>query len=75
MRKDSAGFFYFVDRIGDTFRWKGENVSTSEVAEIIAACPGVVDSIVYGVADPCNRRPGGDGGDRGLQRGVRRRRI
>jgi fatty-acyl-CoA synthase len=52
MRKDSAGFFYFVDRIGDTFRWKGENVSTSEVAEIISAFAGVVDSIVYGVAIP-----------------------
>lgn len=52
MRKDGAGFFYFVDRVGDTFRWKGENVSTSEVAEIIATCLGVVESIAYGVAIP-----------------------
>ena len=52
MRQDSAGFFYFVDRIGDTFRWKGENVSTSEVAETLSTCPGVIEAIVYGVAVP-----------------------
>ena len=40
MRKDERGYFYFVDRIGDTFRWKGENVSTSEVAEAINTLPG-----------------------------------
>src|SRR5262249_59308320 len=52
MRKDAAGFFYFVDRLGDTFRWKGENVSTSEVAEAITSFPGVADATVYGVAVP-----------------------
>jgi fatty-acyl-CoA synthase len=52
MRKDEQGYFYFVDRIGDTFRWKGENVSTSEVAEAIAAFPGIADVSVYGVAIP-----------------------
>jgi fatty-acyl-CoA synthase len=52
MRKDAQGYFYFADRIGDTFRWKGENVSTSEVAETIARCPGVLDATVYGVAVP-----------------------
>ncbi|WP_158928012.1 long-chain-acyl-CoA synthetase [Acidisphaera sp. S103] len=52
MRKDKAGYYYFVDRIGDTFRWKGENVSTAEVASVVAACKGVIDSVVYGVAIP-----------------------
>ena len=52
MRKDEQGFFYFVDRIGDTFRWKGENVSTSEVAEAICAFPGIEQANVYGVAIP-----------------------
>jgi len=49
MRKDSEGFFYFVDRIGDTFRWKGENVATSEVAETMTTFPGVREANVYGV--------------------------
>lgn len=49
MRQDARGFYYFVDRIGDTFRWKGENVATSEVAHILCACPGVADATVYGV--------------------------
>ena len=52
MRKDAKGFFYFVDRIGDTFRWKGENVSTAEVTDVVRACPGVIDADVYGVAVP-----------------------
>jgi fatty-acyl-CoA synthase len=52
MRKDEKGFFYFVDRIGDTFRWKGENVATSEVSEAICAFPGIKHANVYGVAIP-----------------------
>jgi fatty-acyl-CoA synthase len=52
MRKDAGGFYYFVDRIGDTFRWKGENVSTSEVAAAIAAFPGIAEASVYGVNVP-----------------------
>ena len=50
MKSDSDGYFYFVDRIGDTFRWKGENVSTNEVAERLQAAPGVKEANVYGVA-------------------------
>jgi fatty-acyl-CoA synthase len=49
MRQDRRGYFYFVDRVGDTFRWKGENVSTSEVAEAINSFPGITDANVYGV--------------------------
>jgi fatty-acyl-CoA synthase len=52
MRKDEQGFYYFVDRVGDTFRWKGENVSTSEVTAAITAFPGVTDAAVFGVAVP-----------------------
>jgi len=59
MRKDAGGFFYFVDRIGDTFRWKGENVATAEVAEAIAAFPGVIEATVYGVAVPATEGAAG----------------
>ncbi len=52
MRRDAEGFYYFVDRVGDTFRWKGENVATSEVAAAIAASPRVIEAVVYGVAVP-----------------------
>jgi len=49
MRLDEQGFFHFVDRVGDTFRWKGENVSTSEVNDAIRECGGVLDATTYGV--------------------------
>jgi fatty-acyl-CoA synthase len=52
MKQDAQGYFYFVDRIGDTFRWKGENVSTNEVAEAISVYPGIKEANVYGVQIP-----------------------
>src|SRR5258708_7478755 len=52
MRCDEAGYFHFVDRVGDTFRWKGENVATSEVNEAVIDCPGVIDATIYGVEIP-----------------------
>lgn len=52
MRRDEHGYFYFVDRVGDTFRWKGENVSTGEVAGALSAVPGIAEANVYGVAVP-----------------------
>jgi fatty-acyl-CoA synthase len=52
MRKDEQGYFYFVDRIGDTFRWKGENVATFEVSEAISSFPGIKQASVYGVSVP-----------------------
>jgi fatty-acyl-CoA synthase len=52
MRRNAGGSWFFVDRLGDTFRWKGENVSTTEVASVIRTCPGVADAVVYGVQVP-----------------------
>jgi fatty-acyl-CoA synthase len=52
MRRDARGFFRFVERIGGSFRWKGENVSAAEVRAVIEACPGVEAAAVYGVAVP-----------------------
>jgi len=46
------GWVLFADRVGDTFRWKGENVSTNEVAEVLNGAAGVLESNVYGVQVP-----------------------
>lgn len=52
MREDHLRQLYFVDRLGDTFRWKGENVATSEVQERLAKFPAVQEANVYGVSVP-----------------------
>ena len=52
LKADDAGNHYFIDRIGDTFRWKGENVSTHEVAEVISNFPHTAIATVYGVEIP-----------------------
>ncbi|XP_073962812.1 long-chain fatty acid transport protein 1-like [Choristoneura fumiferana] len=49
---DHFGYFYFKDRTGDTFRWRGENVSTAEVEGVISTLVGLKDAIVYGVPIP-----------------------
>ncbi|KAL8596763.1 hypothetical protein ACOMHN_053859 [Nucella lapillus] len=49
---DELGYLYFHDRTGDTFRWRGENVSTSEVEAVISSHLGLRDAVVYGVHVP-----------------------
>jgi len=52
MRDIGCKHAQFVDRLGDTFRWKGENVSTNEVESLLGDYPGVEDAVVYGVEIP-----------------------
>jgi solute carrier family 27 fatty acid transporter 1/4 len=49
---DDFGYFFFKDRTGDTYRWKGENVSTSEVEAVVSKACGLKDAVVYGVEIP-----------------------
>ncbi|KAM9815190.1 long-chain fatty acid transport protein 2-like [Syngnathus typhle] len=49
LRFDKDNFVYFHDRVGDTFRWKGENVATSEVADVLTLAPCILEANVYGV--------------------------
>uniref|UniRef100_A0AAV2LT48 long-chain-fatty-acid--CoA ligase n=1 Tax=Knipowitschia caucasica TaxID=637954 RepID=A0AAV2LT48_KNICA len=52
MRIDQDNFIYFQDRVGDTFRWKGENVATTEVSDILTICDFINEANVYGVQVP-----------------------
>ena len=52
IRADREGRYFFSDRLGDTFRWKAENVSTMEVSEVLGALPVIADVNVYGVSLP-----------------------
>lgn len=51
---DQFGYFFFQDRTGDTFRWRGENVSTMEVEAVVSNIVKLIDSVVYGVEVPGN---------------------
>ncbi|KAK3712083.1 hypothetical protein LTR37_009174 [Vermiconidia calcicola] len=52
LRRAPDGHWYFLDRLGDTFRWKSENVSTAEVALALGRHPSISEANVYGVSVP-----------------------
>nr|Q8J0E9.1 RecName: Full=Isopenicillin N epimerase component 1; Short=IPN epimerase component 1; AltName: Full=Isopenicillin N epimerase acyl-CoA synthase component [Hapsidospora chrysogena]CAD45625.1 isopenicillin N-CoA synthetase [Hapsidospora chrysogena] len=52
LRRDADGHWYFLDRLGDTYRWKGENVSTTEVGQVLGSHADIAEANVYGVQVP-----------------------
>jgi len=52
LRRDARGYFYFVDRLGDSYRWKGENVSTLEVERVLRARADIEGVSACGVTVP-----------------------
>ncbi|ODM88281.1 Long-chain fatty acid transport protein 4 [Orchesella cincta] len=52
LARDKYGYYYFQDRIGDTFRWKAENVATTMVESVISRLTGLRNNVVYGVKVP-----------------------
>jgi len=54
MMMDELGYLFFKDRTGDTFRWRGENVSTTEVESVVMNVAKLKCATVYGVEVPGN---------------------
>lgn len=52
LKLDKQGRLYFVDRLGDTYRWHSENVSTNEVSDVVGKFPQIAEANVYGVLVP-----------------------
>lgn len=52
VRMNSEGLIFFCDRLGDTFRWHGENVATTEVAKVMSTYPDIAEANVYGTLVP-----------------------